>query len=257
MTRHVGHGAWHLLGETVGVGDLEANVAAYCEHHPTVLRELTQLLPGAKEALAALKRQRRLLGICSNKPVAFTRELVAHLGVAEVLDVVLGPEDVGRHKPAPDMLLEAMRRLGCRADETLYVGDMTVDVRRRGRRGRRCGWWRRGPTPPTCWTEPGRTGGWRRWRSCRGCSAEALCERRAAGFTPGVFSSAGINPAARPAPTLPRPHQPPTQLVQTQPPYERGRHGVADAATHRLGDLVLLHGDSASQVCCSVCPACC
>src|SRR5262245_14238854 len=128
VTRHVGRGAWHLLRETVGIDDLEANVTAYREHHPSVLREQTRLLPGAKEALFALKKQGRLLGVCSNKPVAFTRELVAYLGVSEVLDVVLGPEDVGRHKPAPDMLLEAMRRLGCRADEVLYVGDMTVDV---------------------------------------------------------------------------------------------------------------------------------
>jgi HAD superfamily hydrolase (TIGR01509 family) len=60
--------------------------------------------------------------------VVFTRELVEHLGIACLLDAVLGPEDVARPKPAPDMLLEAMRRLGCRTPETLYVGDMTVDI---------------------------------------------------------------------------------------------------------------------------------
>src|SRR5262249_53899133 len=96
--------------------------------HPSVLRPLTRLLPGVKVTLFALKAQGRLLGVCSNKPVAFTRELVAYLGIAEALDVFLGPDDVGRHKPAPDMLLEAMRRLGCRPEEVLYSGDMTVDV---------------------------------------------------------------------------------------------------------------------------------
>jgi phosphoglycolate phosphatase len=128
VTRHVGRGPWHLLRETVSVGDVDANVAAYRAHHPTVLRELTTLLPGAKEALSELHGRGMKLGICSNKPVAFTRELVAYLGVADALDVVLGPEDVGRHKPAPDMLLVALARLGVATAEALYVGDMTVDV---------------------------------------------------------------------------------------------------------------------------------
>jgi phosphoglycolate phosphatase-like HAD superfamily hydrolase len=68
------------------------------------------------------------LGVCSNKPVDFTRELVAYLGVAPYLDLVLGPEDVERPKPAPDMLRAALSRLGLTAHEVLYVGDMVVDI---------------------------------------------------------------------------------------------------------------------------------
>src|SRR5262245_38997967 len=128
VTPHVGHGPAHLLGATVGVGESSGNVAAYRAHHPTVMAALTRLLPGAAEVLRALKEKGLHTGICSNKPVAFTRELVAGLGLLDWLDVLLGPEDVGRHKPAPDMLLAAMRRLGVRPEQTLYVGDMAVDV---------------------------------------------------------------------------------------------------------------------------------
>jgi phosphoglycolate phosphatase-like HAD superfamily hydrolase len=42
--------------------------------------------------------------------------------------VVLGPEDAGRHKPAPDILLLALRRLDVQPAEALYVGDMAVDI---------------------------------------------------------------------------------------------------------------------------------
>jgi phosphoglycolate phosphatase-like HAD superfamily hydrolase len=49
-------------------------------------------------------------------------------GLAGRFAVVLGPEEVARPKPAPDMLLAALERLAVPAPEALYVGDMTVDV---------------------------------------------------------------------------------------------------------------------------------
>lgn len=129
VTPHVGFGPAHLLDHTVGVGPSAENVDAYRRHHPTVMGPLTRLLPGAAEVLRELKRRGYATGICSNKPPAFTRELVVTLGIASWLDLLLGPEDVGRHKPAPDMLIVAMDRLGVEAARTVYVGDMTVDVK--------------------------------------------------------------------------------------------------------------------------------
>jgi phosphoglycolate phosphatase len=128
VCRHVGRGADYLLKLTVPQGEVAANVAAYRAHHPSVVRSGTQFLPGALESLRSLKQQGKHLGICSNKPSAFTRELVAYLEIAVYLDVILGPEDVARPKPAPDMLLLAIQRLHLTPDEVLYVGDMTVDI---------------------------------------------------------------------------------------------------------------------------------
>jgi 2-phosphoglycolate phosphatase len=128
VKRWVGRGAAVLLARTVPAGDVEANVAAYRAHHPSVLHSGTRLLSGAADLLHLLHGRGFRLGICSNKPVAFTQDLVAHLRLAALLDVVLGPEDVPRPKPAPDMLLAALKRLDLAADEALYVGDMTVDV---------------------------------------------------------------------------------------------------------------------------------
>jgi phosphoglycolate phosphatase len=128
VKRHVGRGPAYLLAATVGRGDLAANVAAYRLHHPTVMRSGTHLLPGAAVALQALHARGLRLGICSNKPVAFTRELVGFLGVGNDLDLLLGPEDVARPKPAPDMLLAALQRLGLAGPEVVYVGDMVVDI---------------------------------------------------------------------------------------------------------------------------------
>src|SRR5262245_55233038 len=93
VTPYVGRGPAFLLADTVGVGDSSANVAAYRAHHPTVMCQLTTLLPGAAQTLRGLKERGLRTGICSNKPAAFTRKLVVTLGISASLDVMLGPED--------------------------------------------------------------------------------------------------------------------------------------------------------------------
>lgn len=125
---HVGRGPDYLLQHTVPAGNVRANVARYLAHHPSVLRSGTVLMPGAVELLGALAERGLPLAVCSNKPVAFTRELLDYFGVAGRFQAVLGPQDVPRPKPAPDMLRAALSRLAIPAEQALYVGDMTVDV---------------------------------------------------------------------------------------------------------------------------------
>jgi phosphoglycolate phosphatase len=128
VRRHVGRGPAELMRRTVERGDVQANVLAYRAHHPSVVRTGTRLLPGAAEALRALHGRGLRLGVCSNKPADFAREIVSFLGVGDCLDLLLGPEDVARPKPAPDMIEAALARLGVGRDEVLYVGDMSIDV---------------------------------------------------------------------------------------------------------------------------------
>lgn len=128
VRRHVGRGAAYLLSHTVPAGTVGANVAAYRAHHPSVLHSGTRLMPGAADMLRTLHGRGLRLGVCSNKPVEFTRDLLEYFGVAVYLAVVLGPEDVAHPKPAPDMLVTALRRLGLASAQALYIGDMVVDI---------------------------------------------------------------------------------------------------------------------------------
>src|SRR5262245_5303003 len=128
VRRHVGCGPVYLIQHTVPGADLDAGLARYRAHHPSVMCSGTRLLPGAAECVTTLHRAGQKLAVCSNKPVLFTRQLLEHLGLLPFLDTVVGPEDVSHPKPAPDMLLLGLRRLGVSPAETLYVGDMTVDI---------------------------------------------------------------------------------------------------------------------------------
>jgi phosphoglycolate phosphatase len=128
VRRHVGRGVEYLLSKLIPDHDPAGDVALYREHHPTVMRQGTRLLPGAVEALTAAKAAGCRTAICSNKKRPFTVELVRHLRLDGFVDAVLGPEDVAAPKPAPDMLTAALLRLGVPAARALFVGDMAIDV---------------------------------------------------------------------------------------------------------------------------------
>jgi 2-phosphoglycolate phosphatase len=128
VRRCVGRGPAYLLQHTVPGTDLDKDMARYRAHHPSVLRSGTHLLPGVSETLHILRESGLRLAVCSNKPRDFTRELLNALGLASLMEAVIGPEDAARIKPAPDMLLAALNQLNVAPAEALYVGDMVVDI---------------------------------------------------------------------------------------------------------------------------------
>ncbi len=124
----VGHGLLQLMSDIVPGGDPEANAKLYREHHPSVMVSHTHLYPGVLEALEQLHQRGIKMGVCSNKPSVFTRQLVSGLGVAKYFAATLGPEDAGAAKPDPAIIHLALKILGISENHALYIGDMEVDV---------------------------------------------------------------------------------------------------------------------------------
>lgn len=125
---NVGHGLEYLMAKMLPGCDILQAKKAYHAHHQVHMKQHTRLYPQAREFLQSLKESGIEMGVCSNKPVRFTKELVDYLEIGKYLKVVLGPEDVTNPKPAPDMLLEAAKMLKMDLKEVVYVGDMDVDI---------------------------------------------------------------------------------------------------------------------------------
>ena len=67
------------------------------------------------------------LGVASGGTKKIITRVLQHLGIAELFDAIVTSEDVIRQKPAPDIFLEAARRMGvppadCRAYEDTDLG---------------------------------------------------------------------------------------------------------------------------------------
>jgi HAD superfamily hydrolase (TIGR01509 family) len=107
------------LGVPLGATEINERVVQrllthYQQHLP--------VLPGAPEAVRRLAERWPLgLASSSNRPVIDA--VLARSGLAEFFAVTVSSEEVGRGKPAPDVYLEAARRLGVLAAACVVVED--------------------------------------------------------------------------------------------------------------------------------------
>ncbi len=94
--------------------------ARYAEHLP--------LIEGAVDALRRLAPTFRLaLASSSNRPLIDLA--LAQAGIADLFEATVSSEEVGRGKPAPDVFLEAARRLGVVPERCAAVEDSVNGIR--------------------------------------------------------------------------------------------------------------------------------
>ena len=93
-----------------------------------IMVEETRLFPGTAELLTALKEQGVKVAIVSTKLGDTIRQIFAHQGLGQLLDLVVGGKDVSRAKPDPEGLNLALDRLGLARDQVLFCGDTVIDA---------------------------------------------------------------------------------------------------------------------------------
>ena len=96
----------------------------YMAHH----LENTTIHPSAQMVLRKLKAKGFKLGIITTKYREPVMDVLSHFGIAELFDVVVTGYEVIKHKPAPDIVLEAAKRLRVDPKQCVVVGDSPLDV---------------------------------------------------------------------------------------------------------------------------------
>lgn len=134
IRRTVGRGSEHLISSVLAEVGAPASMydpawARYQHHYQRVNGRHSEVFPGVREGLAALRGRGWELVCLTNKPGAFARPLLAAKGLAPHFAHVFGGDAFARKKPDPLPLLEACKALGLAPRHTLMVGDSSNDAR--------------------------------------------------------------------------------------------------------------------------------
>ena len=112
--------------------------ALYTARVLPVLRERLSPLPGVPEVPRALAARGVRLAVGSSSNLEVIETTLATLGVRALFDVVVSGAEVALGKPAPDIFLEAAKRLGVAPAACVVVEDSERGVRAARAAGMRC-----------------------------------------------------------------------------------------------------------------------
>ena len=103
-------------------------VDCYRRHYLIHHIENTKLYPHVKETLQNLRSLGFKLGVVTGKYKKPVLEVLDYFQLTPLLNVIVTAYEVKKHKPAPDVIFEAARRLGVDVSECIFVGDSLADV---------------------------------------------------------------------------------------------------------------------------------
>ena len=127
---YVGQGAPMLIRRSLGDGasDWECRRALefFLSYYRAHMLDNTVTYPGVREGLAQLASFQ--MAVLTNKPVRFSRDILAGLGLAGYFRYIYGGNSFERKKPDPMGVVILLRDLAVGPREAMIVGDSEIDV---------------------------------------------------------------------------------------------------------------------------------
>ena len=123
----VGDGVGQLIARLVPDAALRASAQQAYEHaYGEGCCRRTATFPGILAALERLSAAGYVHGCATNKPLAYTRRILAHTGLDRWIRAVRGGD--GPRKPDPGQLVAILAELGGRAQDAWMIGDHHTDL---------------------------------------------------------------------------------------------------------------------------------
>lgn len=124
----VGEGIERLLEQTFEPGFPPSVRTSFERHYDEVCCTESRVLEHVAETLASIQQRGVRMGVCTNKPTAFSKKILDYLGLSPRFAAVVGPDLAGARKPDGRHVLETLRMMDRKPGEALFVGDMPIDV---------------------------------------------------------------------------------------------------------------------------------
>lgn len=109
-------------------GEVTELCATYRRIFPDIAMSKIELFPEVKETLTELHKQGKRLAIATSRNKHSLTEIMKRHGVLDYFDLLVSASDGYAPKPAPDMVLGILDKLGINESETLVIGDTTFDI---------------------------------------------------------------------------------------------------------------------------------
>ena len=148
IASYVGQGVGTLIRRALANGSsgevsestLETGIKFFLDYYWLHKLDHTVVYDGVRDALEALAD--RKLAVLTNKPVVFSRAILAGLELADYFSFVYGGNSFAQKKPDPVGVTTLMSESGAGPRQTIIVGDSDTDVLT----GRNAGAWTCGVT---------------------------------------------------------------------------------------------------------------
>lgn len=111
-----------------GLENVEHLTQAYRQMNLRLHDELVTPFPFVQEVLKGLHERGIRLGVVTTKMRLTTERGLKFTGLFDYISAIVTIDDVEHPKPHPEPVLKAMAALGSKGQETMMVGDSTVDI---------------------------------------------------------------------------------------------------------------------------------
>lgn len=139
---YVGNGAEMLIRRSLQPDatdrSIQDGLQFFLQYYRENMLVNTKLYPGVREALEIWRAAGKKMAVLTNKPVRFSQDLVAGLGIADYFARVYGGNSFETKKPDPFVLNRIMQELRVAPARTLMIGDSSVDVQTARNAGTTC-----------------------------------------------------------------------------------------------------------------------
>jgi phosphoglycolate phosphatase len=132
VASYVGNGAPVLIRRAMGPGatpeQLEEALAHFLSYYREHMLDFTRDYPGVRDALDALAEAEVAMAVLTNKPVRFSKDILAGLDLARYFFQVYGGNSFEEKKPHPVGVDTLLAESGADRAHAWMVGDSAVDV---------------------------------------------------------------------------------------------------------------------------------
>ena len=119
---------FNAVGVRPDASQLDILVELFSTQYRACATDNTRPYPGVVEALQEIHSMNVPMGVCTNKPEAFTRQILEGLGLAGFFSCVIGGDSTSARKPDPEPVLACIRGLVAEPAKSLMLGDSVHDI---------------------------------------------------------------------------------------------------------------------------------